>query len=366
MLFGLPFFGYQCRILTIRDSRLLRFTGCPTGNGEERNVKGLLRKKLLPMLLTALLLVNLMPVGALPTQAIASGDFTGIGNDDSAGLGYESIGSLFRAPNGMYELWDNAEGRPANALHMIDSSATVAVLEAEQNGTCGSFTFQDLGISAADYTRTVDLSLVFKDRNGAEIFSKSWMGSFTISSTEVCQLSEVTQRTYDIPGVSRIEIHSPDAGQLCLEDITIGGVSNANNALPTSLSLNNNKVPATATVGTTVGTLSTADTDVGDSFTYTLVPGAGDTNNGAFSITGSTLRTAQTLSPGYYSVRVRATDAAGAYYETFLTIIATTTPDAPTIGTATAGDAKATVSFTAPASNGGSAITGYTLTAIPG
>src|ERR1700722_12713371 len=41
-----------------------------------------------------------------------------------------------------------------------------------------------------------------------------------------------------------------------------------------------------------------------------------------------------------------------------------TPPGAPTIGTATAGNAQATVSFTAPASTGGSAITGYTATCV--
>jgi hypothetical protein len=43
-------------------------------------------------------------------------------------------------------------------------------------------------------------------------------------------------------------------------------------------------------------------------------------------------------------------------------------PDAPTIGTATAGDTEATVSFTPPASTGGAAIiaSGYTVTASPG
>ena len=41
-------------------------------------------------------------------------------------------------------------------------------------------------------------------------------------------------------------------------------------------------------------------------------------------------------------------------------------PDAPTIGTATAGDASATVAFTAPANVGGSAITGYTAQSNPG
>jgi len=40
-----------------------------------------------------------------------------------------------------------------------------------------------------------------------------------------------------------------------------------------------------------------------------------------------------------------------------------TVPGAPTIGSATAGDASASVTFTGPSSNGGSAITGYTVTA---
>jgi len=43
-----------------------------------------------------------------------------------------------------------------------------------------------------------------------------------------------------------------------------------------------------------------------------------------------------------------------------------TVPGAPTGVAATAGDGQATVTFTAPASNGGSAITGYTVTSIPG
>ena len=43
-----------------------------------------------------------------------------------------------------------------------------------------------------------------------------------------------------------------------------------------------------------------------------------------------------------------------------------TVPSAPTIGTATAGDAQATIAFTASSSDGGSTITGYTATSNPG
>jgi hypothetical protein len=46
--------------------------------------------------------------------------------------------------------------------------------------------------------------------------------------------------------------------------------------------------------------------------------------------------------------------------------VGSTVPDAPTSVSAVAGDAQATVSFTAPANNGGSAITGYIVTSSPG
>lgn len=63
----------------------------------------------------------------------------------------------------------------------------------------------------------------------------------------------------------------------------------------------------------------------------------------------------------------RLQDAAGNAVESFGPLAVTnnvgaaaTAPGAPTIGTATAGDGSVSTTFTAPASNGGSAITGYT------
>jgi hypothetical protein len=87
-----------------------------------------------------------------------------------------------------------------------------------------------------------------------------------------------------------------------------------------------------------------------------------DTGTGTFtsSITGLIAGTV-------YYVRAYATNSAGTAYgnEINYTTLATV-PGAPTIGTATAGNSQSTVTFTAPVSNGGSAITGYTVTSSPG
>ncbi|MCX6255325.1 MAG: fibronectin type III domain-containing protein [Bacteroidia bacterium] len=89
------------------------------------------------------------------------------------------------------------------------------------------------------------------------------------------------------------------------------------------------------------------------------------TGSGIFvsSITGLTANTK-------YYVRAYATNSIGTAYgdeQSFTTnVVSSTVPGAPIIGTATAGNIQATVTFTAPVSDGGSAITGYTVTSSPG
>ena len=83
----------------------------------------------------------------------------------------------------------------------------------------------------------------------------------------------------------------------------------------------------------------------GTSISYT--PTAGYSGSDSFTYTATNV--AGTSAPATVSITVNAV-----------------VPGAPTIGAATAGNAQATVSFTPPASNGGSAITGYTVTSSPG
>lgn len=109
------------------------------------------------------------------------------------------------------------------------------------------------------------------------------------------------------------------------------------------------------TTGGAMGTIASVSASTGSSVTVTV---SGISGNGSIklNLNGST----------------NISDAAGnsgpaAYSSgTTHTVAIPTAPSAPTIGTATAGDGQANVTFTAPGSNGGSDITTYTATANPG
>jgi len=90
----------------------------------------------------------------------------------------------------------------------------------------------------------------------------------------------------------------------------------------------------------------------------------GDGSTLTCTVTGLTNGTA-------YTFTVTATNSAGTSAASSASSAVTpsapvVSPGSPTGVTATAGDAQATVSWTAPTSNGGAAITGYTVTSSPG
>ena len=111
--------------------------------------------------------------------------------------------------------------------------------------------------------------------------------------------------------------------------ITVNNVNEAPIALASSsLSLDEN-----AGADAEIGTLSTTDPDNGDSFTYSLVAGTGDSDNASFSINSGKLLAKISLnfeSKSSYSVRVKTEDAGGLSYEEALTITLNDVNEAPT------------------------------------
>jgi hypothetical protein len=98
------------------------------------------------------------------------------------------------------------------------------------------------------------------------------------------------------------------------------------NDTPTDIALSPSTVVENSVVGTEIGTLTSTDDDVGDTFTYTLVSGAGDADNGLVSIAVDKINVAGLIdfeTNPTLEIRVQSEDAAGATYEEALTITVT-------------------------------------------
>ncbi|HVF33801.1 MAG TPA: PKD domain-containing protein, partial [Candidatus Saccharimonadia bacterium] len=113
-----------------------------------------------------------------------------------------------------------------------------------------------------------------------------------------------------------------------------------------------------------------SDPDAGDTIaSYTL-----DFGDGTAPVTQAGASFNHTYAqPGNYVASLRVTDSRGLQSTSAAQVTVTVTnaqgataPGAPTIGTATPGDREASITFTAPASDGGSPITSYTASCNPG
>jgi hypothetical protein len=107
---------------------------------------------------------------------------------------------------------------------------------------------------------------------------------------------------------------------------------NFTNTAPTALSLDNSSVAENSAANTTVGAFSTTDANSGDSFTYSLVSGSGDSDNASFAIEGATLNTAAIFdyeTKSSYTIRVRTTDGGGLFFEQSFTISVTDVDETP-------------------------------------
>ncbi|MBU9944509.1 MAG: Ig-like domain-containing protein, partial [Dermatophilaceae bacterium] len=114
--------------------------------------------------------------------------------------------------------------------------------------------------------------------------------------------------TFTVVGAEVADVDTVDPPNVVDGNTAVTFETATNNA-PTAVDLTPRVVAENSPSGTTVGAFSTTDADALDTFTYTLVPGAGSTDNALFAVVGTSLQTAAVLDAedGSRSVRVRST-----------------------------------------------------------
>lgn len=143
--------------------------------------------------------------------------------------------------------------------------------------------------------------------------------SFTIDQDLLVPLASFD---YETKASYSIRIRSTDNEGLFFEKTFIITINDKNDP-PSEMALSANSIAENQPSGTQVGILITADQDANESHTYTLVSGAGSTDNALFRISGNRLLTNAVLdyeSKSSLSIRVRTTDKAGAYLEKVFTV----------------------------------------------
>lgn len=128
----------------------------------------------------------------------------------------------------------------------------------------------------------------------------------------------------------RLNDKADGSGHAANYDVQVS-YSTITNEAPTALSLSPSAVAENQASGTVVGTFSTTDPDVGNTFTYSLVSGSGSGDNAVFTVSGNTLKTAAVFdyeAKSSYAVRVRTTDQNSLYYEKAFTVSVTNVTDA--------------------------------------
>ena len=93
---------------------------------------------------------------------------------------------------------------------------------------------------------------------------------------------------------------------------------------PTDIALSPNTFASNAPIGTDIGTLSAEDLNGGETHSFALVAGAGDTDNASFQIAGDKLRLNADLSgqPGAsFTIRIEVTDKDGLTFARFLPVL---------------------------------------------
>jgi hypothetical protein len=283
---------------------------------------------------------SLVTFATLPTPPTFSGtytqDFTGFTSMTTLPAGWSALSSAGvnnyvgefnsgSSTGGFYGTTDSP-----GVLGYLHTSSTGVVNNKLTliNGTGGELTSLYVSykgrVEATSNTRIPIWTVKVNGATVAELEYSTASGVDELKSTQIMGLSIPDGAEFTVNWESDRGQSSGNSRRIGLTDVRVS--TSAPNFAPTDITLSANTIAENNAVNAEVGTLSTTDSDVGDSSIYTLVSGTGDADNASFNINGASLRAGVAFdfeTKSSYSVRVRTTDSANNTFEKVFTITVT-------------------------------------------
>ncbi|MBO6760090.1 MAG: BspA family leucine-rich repeat surface protein, partial [Roseivirga sp.] len=219
----------------------------------------------------------------------------------------------------------------AAAVTLADASGNegdgaITVTATLDNAVQGGFTVEvntadgTATLADSDYTAVAGKTLTFAGTAGeTQTFTVTPTNDLVIEANETLTVS-----------MSKL---STALGVDISDGATVTIVNDDFNNAPTDIAISTTSIAENNALNAAIGTLTTADADAGNTHTYALVSGAGDTDNASFTVDGSTLKANNTSfnfeDKASYSVRIETNDGAGGTFAKAFEITVSNVNEAP-------------------------------------
>jgi hypothetical protein len=273
------------------------------------------------------------------STTIYSGAFT-VGGNENATQGYKFVGTGTNALS-----WETMADNRSLTLGAAGSSTNLPTAFFNNLSESRKITFRvDMSVQAAkgNFNTNTGVVQIAGSFNGwsttATPLTAQGNGVYAVEVTVDGPVSGIAYKflkgtaegDYEVLSADRtITAVLPNLDSSTLDVVLFG---NDDGVAPTDIALSASSIAENNAVNAVVGTLSSTDATAGDTHTYSLVAGAGDTDNASFNISGASLRAGVAFdfeTKSSYSVRVRSTDATGNSFEKAFTVTVSDVNETP-------------------------------------
>jgi Ca2+-binding RTX toxin-like protein len=211
------------------------------------------------------------------------------------------------------------------------------VIQSDQNETPTGLSLNGSSVDENVVSGTVIGKFSSTDPDAGNTFTYSLVGGDGSSDNSLFaitqnQLTINVSPDFETKSIYKIRVRTTDQDGLFLDkplNITVNDI----NENPTELVLDGTSIDENVIVGKVVGNFNTADPDSNNTFTYSLISGAGSGDNDLFTIEEKNLKI--NVSPNFetkpsYNIRVRTTDQDGLFLDKPLNITVNDINENPT------------------------------------